>query len=124
METDAFTPNLIELSSFVILKTGTPAGVWALVNCVPTLTLGAVCCAVCATARMQKASIVSPAKKMAFFIVILHLKICVIREPLPVTCQSHFKCVVDMPIYTCNDACGTVALDRSGEVCEIALRTN
>jgi hypothetical protein len=31
METDAFTPNLIELSSFVILKTGTPAGVWALI---------------------------------------------------------------------------------------------
>jgi hypothetical protein len=25
METDAFTPTLIELSSFVLLKTGTPA---------------------------------------------------------------------------------------------------
>jgi uncharacterized membrane protein len=31
METDAFTPNLIELSSFVIVKTGTPAGAWALI---------------------------------------------------------------------------------------------
>jgi hypothetical protein len=31
METDAFTPNRIELSSFVILKTGTPPGVWALI---------------------------------------------------------------------------------------------
>src|SRR3974377_1373663 len=75
------------------------AGVAALaVNCVPTLTLGAVCCAVCATARMQKASIVGPAKKVAFFIVLLHLKISVIREPLPSTCQSSLQYVVDMPI--------------------------
>src|SRR3974377_525314 len=51
------------------------AGVAALAfNCVPTLTLGAVCWAVCATTKAQKASIISAGKRVAFFIVILQLK--------------------------------------------------
>jgi hypothetical protein len=63
METDAFTPNRIELSSFVILKTGTPPGVWAL------------------TPLAKNNKLVQTATLPTIFMVYLHLLIVVCRVP-------------------------------------------